>query len=108
MYSPDGKSAIVFSVQNKVIVSAADPGTTILPMYNSAFPALNNAAPYKPFVSDGQKLCVIIATAADNQATAPYPWIELPLRSYNTATTFWVPPVKTDSVSLIAYVYAGD
>jgi hypothetical protein len=57
----------------------------------------------KPLVSDETYVYVPVTT----NFNTPNSWARFPLRSYNTASTFWVPPVAVGGSAFEAYVYAG-
>ena len=57
----------------------------------------------KPLIVKGDK---VLAPITRSEATYPWSLAEIPIYSYNTATTFFVPPMAGNGAG-IAYIYAG-
>jgi hypothetical protein len=100
-YYVSGNYIVGVIVNNAVYFNKNASGFTALPLKNNwavTFNTTNKEIPVR-----GTTALMSVGTS---QAYAPNPIGEIPLYSYDTATTFWIPPSNAGAGQQ-AYIYAG-
>lgn len=91
------------STGNKFITNKKSGGSMSLPVLNKALAMTNIAGKEIPIATGN---IALLGTTAPTGSAQPNCIVEMPLYSYDTSTTFWVPP-SSIGVGQVAYVYAG-
>ena len=96
-----GNSILGVQANNKVLFNKKSSGYVAIPITGSV--NIVYTITYKEIPVRGTTALTLVT---QNQNIAPNLILEIPLYSYDTATTFWSPPSNA-GVGQIAYIYAG-